>query len=234
MNAPVQPIPEPPWWQVHPRGKPRSGLTRESIVSAAVEVLDEAGIEGLSMRRVAEHLGTGAASLYWHIADKEQLIHLVLDRVIGEIELPKADPTRWRDQIHEYAIEARTMFQRHRGVALASLGRVPMGPNLIRVGEWALAVLRGAGVPDRPAAWFADLIALVGTAQAVEDVMASAGGDRVMAGMERYMAMLPPDQFPNLTEVATEMASGSPDDRFEFSIELLLRGIETYIEPRRL
>jgi AcrR family transcriptional regulator len=230
MSSPVQPVPDPPWWDVPSRGSPRSGLTREAIVSAAVEVLDEAGIEGLSMRRVAEHLSTGAASLYWHVADKEQLIHLVLDRVMGEIELPEPDPSLWQEQIRQYAMTARAMFQRHRGVALASLGRVPMGPNLVRIGEWALAVLRGAGVPDRPAAWFADLIALVGTAQAVEDGMASAKGDHVAAGMEQYMAMLPADKFPNLTEVATEMASGSPDDRFEFSIELLLRGIETFID----
>jgi AcrR family transcriptional regulator len=226
----MQSVPDPPWWEVPARGKPRSGLTREAIVSAAVEVLDEAGIEGLSMRRVAEHLGTGAASLYWHVADKEQLIHLLLDRVMGEIELPEPDATRWREQIREYAMAGRAMFRRHRDIALASLGRVPIGPNLIRMGEWLLAVLRGAGVPDRPAAWFADLIALVGAAQALEDGMASANGDQVMAGMEQYMAMLPPDQFPNLIEVASDMASGSPDDRFEFSLELLLRGIETFID----
>ena len=222
--------PEPPWWGVPARGRPRSGLTRDAIVTAAIAVLDEAGLEGLSMRRVAEHLGTGAASLYWHVADKEQLIHLVLDRVMGEIELPEPDPGRWKDQIREYSYAARAMFQRHPDIALASLGRVPMGPSLVRVGEWILAVLRGAGVPDRPAAWFADLIALVGTAQAVEDRLASGGSTDFMEAMGRYMASLPRDEFPNLTAVAAEMASGSPDARFEFSLELLTRGIETFIE----
>lgn len=230
MGQDQRPVPEPPWWGVPVRGKPRQGLTRDEIVTAAIRVLDEVGLEGLSMRRVAEYLDTGAATLYWHVADKEQLIHLALDRVMGEIELPEPDPERWKEQIRDYCLSARTMFQRHPGIAPAAFGRVPMGPNLVRLAEWILAVLRGAGVPDRPAAWFADLLALVGTAQAVEDRLNSAGPDEAMAGMGEYISSLPRNQFPHLTSVAQEMATGGPNARFEFSVELLLRGIETFIE----
>jgi AcrR family transcriptional regulator len=229
MDGPHRVVPEPPWWEVPARGKPRSSLTRDAIVTAAIDVLDGEGLEGLSMRRVAERLDTGAATLYWHIADKEQLIHLVLDRVMGEIELPAPDPSRWREQIREFAHSGREMFGRHRDVALASLGRVPMGPNLARTGEWLLSVLRAAGVPDRPAAWFADLLALVGAAQATEDQVADASKGGSASDIGSYMAMLPESQFPNLTAVAADMAGGGADDRFEFSIELLIRGIETYI-----
>ena len=199
-------------------------------MTAALRVLDEAGLEGLSMRRVAEELGTGAASLYWHVADKEQLIHLVLDRVMGEIELPEPDPSRWEEQIREFAHAGRAMFGRHGDIALATLGRVPMGPNLVRIVEWLLSVLRGAGIPDRPAAWFGDLIALFGAAQAVEDHLATMGDDPVVAAMGEYMAALPPDRFPNLNAVTSEMVAGGADDRFEFGVELLVRGLATFVE----
>ncbi len=96
-------LPEPPWWEVPKRGEPRATLSREAIVDAAMDVLDNNGLDGLSMRRVAETLGTGPASLYWHVADKEQLIHLILDRVMGEIELPEPDQSRWEEQIREFA-----------------------------------------------------------------------------------------------------------------------------------
>lgn len=224
------PVPEPAWWDVPRKGEPRSTLTREAIVSAALEVVGEVGLDGLSMRRVAEALDTGAASLYWHMADKEQLIHLMLDRAMDEIALPEPDPSRWEEQLREFASEAREMYRRHGDLAFASLGRVPMGPNLARIAEWLLAVLRGAGVPDRPASWFADLVALVGAAQAVEDHMASTGDDEVVAAMGEYLAMLPPDRFPNLIAIAPEMAGGGPDDRFEFAVDLLIRGIASYIE----
>jgi len=205
-------------------------LTRQAIVTAALHVLDEAGLDGLSMRRVADELGTGAASLYWHVADKERLIHLMLDRVMGEIELPEPDPTRWEEQVREFAHVGREMFSRHRDIGLASLGRVPMGPNLIRIMEWLLAVLRGAGIPDRPATWFADLLALIAAAQSIEDDLATTGDDEAIAHMGEYLAALPADRFPNLAAVTFEMVAGGADDRFEFGLELLLRGLASFVE----
>jgi AcrR family transcriptional regulator len=228
MQPPAH-VPDPPWWDLPNREESRTALTREGIVTAAVKVLDEVGLDGLSMRRVAAELGTGAASLYWHVADKEQLIHLVLDRIMGELELPEPDPEHWEEQVKWFAHAGRQMFQRHRDVALASLGRVPMGPNLVRLAEWMLGVLRGAGIPDREAAWFPDLAALIAAAQAVEDDMTSAEDDANMKAMGDYLAALPPDRFPNITGVFSELVSGGADERFEFVVELLVRGLATFI-----
>ena len=108
-----------------------------------------------------------------------------------------------------------------------------MGPNLVRVVEWFLAVLRGAGIPDRPATWFPDLFALVGAAQAVEDHLAAAGDDPVVAAMGDYLAALPPDQFPNIAAVAPELVAGDADQRFEFAVVVLIRGLATFVEARR-
>jgi AcrR family transcriptional regulator len=228
--VPETPIPDPPWWDSPRRGEPRSVLTREAIVTAAIEVLDEVGLAGLSMRRVAAALGTGAASLYWHIADKDQLIDLMLDRIMSEVELPEPDPAHWQDQVRLFAREGRAMLGRHRDIALASLGRVPMGPSLVRIIEWFLELLRGAGIPDRAATWFPDLFALVGAAQALEDdIIAGGGAGQVFGAMNDYLASLPADRFPNIAAVGSELNEGSADDRFDFGVELLIRGLATFM-----
>ena len=61
----------------------RTALTVDGIVAAAIEVLDEGGMAGLSMRRVAQRLGTGAASLYAHVSGREELLELVVDELVA-------------------------------------------------------------------------------------------------------------------------------------------------------
>src|SRR5689334_22041333 len=69
-------VPEPPW-RSHAQAARRVPLTRESILEAALRVLDRDGMDGLSMRRVAQELGTGPASLYWHVRNKGELLQLL-------------------------------------------------------------------------------------------------------------------------------------------------------------
>src|ERR1700722_11451930 len=94
------------------RRSPRR-LSREGITAAALAVVDAEGIEGLTMRRVAEELDTGAASLYAHFSDKEEIVEAVVDRVIGEVPLPeRIDPERWQAQLKQIALDSRAVFRR--------------------------------------------------------------------------------------------------------------------------
>lgn len=226
--------PDPPWWAAGGRQASRTALSRESIVDAAVRVLDEHGLDGLSMRRVAEELDTGPASLYWHVANKEQLLDVILDRVIGEIPLPEPDPERWQQQLRDLAYDGRGAFRRYRDVARASLGRVPMGPNLLRMVEWQLELLRRAGIPPGPAAWFGDLFALYIGAHAFEEtVAADRGPDDAATAMNEYIRSLPPEEFPYLLASMGELMAGDADERFAFGLELMLRGLATFAEDQR-
>ena len=219
---------EPQWWTPPRRGRSRAPLEREAIVAAAFRVLDQDGLRGLTMRRVASELDTGAASLYWHIADREQLLQLVVDRVLGEVELPEPDPTRWAEQIKEVAFATHEAFRRHRDVAQATLGRVPMGPNLVRLVEWMLDVLDAAGIPDQEAAWFPDLFGLIIGAQALDDHLAETADPREQAAMQAYVEGLPEDRYPHLRRAAESLMGGAQRNRFEFAVDLLVRGLSTY------
>src|SRR3954447_26491116 len=123
-------VPEPPWW---PRPaeptRDKRPLTRELIVDAALALLERDGLQGLSMRRLAAELGTGAASLYWHVGDKEELLSLLLDRIVGEAEMPEPGRDDWREQVKESARAARRLLTSRRDAAQLSMGRIPTGPN---------------------------------------------------------------------------------------------------------
>ncbi len=226
-------VPEPPWLRpAKRRTPPRTPLSRESIVEAALRVLDREGLDGVSMRRVAEELDTTAGALYWHVRNKEELLGLVFDRVAGEIELPAPDPSRWQEQFKEVAREARRVLLRHRDIARFSIGRIPLGPNVLRITEWMLALLRGARVPDGTAAYAGDLFGLYVGAHAFEETLglSSPTGEPLPAGdvlamMRGYLASLPPAQFPNTVELVDELMSGGPDDRFEFGLDVIVRGL---------
>src|SRR3954452_25169642 len=79
-------------------------LSRDAIVASALEIARTEGVEALSMRRVAQALDTGPASLYVYVADRRELQELVFDAAIGTIEIDPIDPSRWREQLKELAL----------------------------------------------------------------------------------------------------------------------------------
>src|SRR3954453_7699935 len=104
-------VPDPPWWRKRPQAaQERQPLTREKIVDAALVLLEREGMQGLSMRKLAQELGAGAASLYWHVGDKEELLSLLLDRIVGESQVPEPDPEHWQDQVRAMARATRRLF----------------------------------------------------------------------------------------------------------------------------
>ena len=92
--------------------EPRIPLSRERILSAAITLADEGGIDSLSMRKLAERLGVEAMSLYNHIANKDDLLAGIVEAVAGEIATPSAD-TEWKTAIREIATSAHESLLRH-------------------------------------------------------------------------------------------------------------------------
>jgi AcrR family transcriptional regulator len=223
-------VPDPPWLRSRrARAAPRAPLSREAIVDAALKVVDRDGLDATSMRRVAEELGSAPSALYWHVRNKEELLQLVLDRVAGEIELPPRDPANWQEQLKQVAREMRRVLTRHRDVARVTLGSIPAGPNTLVVVEWMHALLREAGLPDRVVALVGDLAGLyVGAFAYEESLRVPALGDESASPeqLADYFRSLPPDAFPNLVRLADDLTAGGADERFEFAIELLVRGLE--------
>lgn len=229
-------IPPPPWQRVPERGKRkrRDPLTQEAIVEAAIRVLDAEGLEGFSMRRVAEELDTGAASLYWHVGSKDGLFDLIFEEVIGEQveEVPDPDPERWHEQLKEVARTMRRAILRHRDIVQLSVGRIPMGPNALRMSERVLAILRVGGVPDALAVQsYLLLISVVNgftLDEAGYDRQAPEGApamDEAAQMVQTYFTSLPDEQFSNLKQLAEHFAITDQNARFDLLIDLFVDGI---------
>lgn len=125
----------------------RSGLDRDEVVRVALQLLDEVGLDGLTMRSLAERLGVKAASLYWHLRSKEELEELMIEAI--NAELPDVDPNvQWRDQLAALATGWRSVLLRHRDAARLAMGRFVTRPVTLRRVEMVLATLRAAGFND--------------------------------------------------------------------------------------
>ncbi len=224
-------LPEPPWWTPPKPAGPRRSLSRELIVGAARKILRAEGIDAVSMRRVAAELGTGPASLYAHVAHKEELLDLVFDQVAGEIPLPEPDPARWREQITRLWTDSHDALARNGDIARVALGRVPLGPNSLQVAETTMAVLRAGGVPDQAVAWSVDVVGLYIAANAIEGAVHTerqrAGHrlDEYFAGVAAFIAAVPADRLPTMAALAPQMATGDGDERFAFGLKLLVDGL---------
>jgi AcrR family transcriptional regulator len=227
-------VPEPPW-RTTPKSAGRTPLTQEAIVAAALRVLDAEGMDGLSMRRVGEELGTGAASIYWHVRNKEQLLQLVFERVIEEAKLPEPDPWRWQEQLRVFADQMRAVLKSHRDVARLTLGRVPSGPALAVVSEWLFTLLTPVGIPDQVIAYLGDLFGLYVGAFTFEESLGTASftgtdlsPEQFFTMLKDYLLSLPEDRFPHTRGAVDVLFGGSRDDRYAFGIDLMLRGLESY------
>src|SRR6478736_1153991 len=80
---------------------PKERLTVERIVDAAMDLMAEQGYDAVSMRSLARALDTGPASLYAHVANREEIDQLVIDRIAAKLELPEPDPERWAEQLKQ-------------------------------------------------------------------------------------------------------------------------------------
>ncbi|MGW6914740.1 TetR/AcrR family transcriptional regulator [Kitasatospora sp. NPDC054939] len=130
------------------RRRDQPALSREQIVAEAVAILDAEGLDALSMRRLGARLNAGATSMYTHVANKEELLELVVDTVFGELRLPDPDAAPgWRPAMVDTARTMRETALRHPWLVnvLGDLGLAYLGPNMMRLSEAMLAILEEDG-----------------------------------------------------------------------------------------
>ena len=245
----VSDLPPAPWAKKSKpaRAEAKPALSRQAIVDAALRIIDTEGLDAVSMRRIAQELGTGAASLYAHVADKEQLLDLVVDQIMGEMAAvhdamapAPADARDWQEQIKDMARASFQTLIAHGDVARVFSGRIPFGPNGLVAVESQLAVLRAAGLPDQMAAFAGDLLGQFVNGHAVDEVSWRGrfpnGSEQDMIAhlgeLRDYLAALPVERFPNMVALSAQLLSGESEgtSRFELGLEVLVRGLASFLD----
>jgi AcrR family transcriptional regulator len=235
-------LPLPPWRRSVPKraNATRPPLSQEQIVNAGLRIVTEESVESVSMRRIAAVFNTSASSLYAHVANKEELLQLMFDQICADIAIPEPEPARWQEQIKEMARAGHALMVQHNDIARTALATVPTGPNALRMSEGMLAIMLAGGVPAQIAAWSLDRLFLYIVADAYEGSlhMRKIGDDsspreyfeEFVRQLAEYYESLPADRFPNIRANARILTSGDGDQRFEFGLDLIIDGLEKYVE----
>ena len=217
------------------RAEPRKPLDQQQIVEAALVLLDEVGLDALTMRALATRLGVKAAALYRHVKDKQELLVYLSDRIAGE--LPELDPKLgWREQLMQLARAYRRNLTVHRDAPRVLAESPPFGPKRLRGVETVLSTLKAAGLSDQDAARTGYHFNNYVTEFAADEArMASAsaqfGGKRKLLQQTRKLfRSLPAEEFPTLHALADALAESDQDASFEFGMELWLQGLEQYLK----
>jgi AcrR family transcriptional regulator len=220
---------------------PRDTLTRESIVAAAIELLDAEGLEGLNMRALGKRLGSAATAVYWHVESKANLIALAGDRVWSEIPLSDLGTTHWRTATIQMSTDLHTTFTRHPWVVQAFGSYVIFGPGRARYDDHTLAVYEAAGFTGAQADQAAAIVftfvlgnALGPAASASISRKLGRDGGSVDEGMRASMARARElaAEFPRLrtrVDVPAADYAAAPENTFEFGLRAILDGLEAAI-----
>jgi AcrR family transcriptional regulator len=207
------------------RGRPaKAPLSRDLIVTTALAILDQDGLHGLSLRRVAAALDTGAASLYVYLANLGELHALVLDQALAAVRLPEARGLPWRDRLKAVLRGYRHVLDARQGLAQLALSTIATGPNSLRIWELLLGLLKEGGADNVKATWGVDLLTLYVTAVAAEQSNWRASGEGI-GRVKNALLTVSAEEFPLVFASREAWLAGDADARFEWSIDVIVDGI---------
>jgi len=241
------------WGQVPatvPRRGPKSALSVDEVVAAALALADEGGIDAVSMRAVGERLGRTPMALYTYVPGKAELIDLMWDRVLAELPTTYDSSAGWRPALRAWALDLWDFRLRHPWTLDVSGARGGLGPNETQQQETSARLLDGLGLPGRDilrCCWSVSRL-VHGSARAMAETRQATSATGVAendwwlarAGMFDEVAPDYAERFPFISALGEQGTFEALDeegsyleaearDTFEFSLERLLDGIDVFI-----
>jgi AcrR family transcriptional regulator len=208
----------------------RPELSRGKVLRTALELADSGGIAALSIRSLAQSIGTKPMSLYYYVANKEEILDGLVDLVFAEISTPQAGG-EWKEQMRRRAHSARDVLRRHPwAIGLLESRKVP-GPETLKHHEATLATLRAAGFTVQQTARAYPLLDSYIYGFALQEAGLPISGGEPMAQvagpiMERFAT----GEYPSLVEITTQVVM-QPDydfgNEFGYGLELILDALES-------
>jgi AcrR family transcriptional regulator len=219
--------------EADPAPAPRLPLSRERVLRAAIGLADADGIGSLTMRRLAQELGVEAMTLYYYVANKDELLNGAVDLVLGEIELPTRGAD-WKAEIRKTAISEHDVLVRHPWASARMLSS-GLTPARLEYMESILGTLRAGGFSP----WQTHLAYHALESHIVGFTLWLAGmalPDDLTDVATAVLREVPEEEFPAFVEHIHEHLkphTGDEEDAFEFGLDLILDGLERMLTSRR-
>jgi AcrR family transcriptional regulator len=221
-------------WRAPSPSRRTGGLTRERIVTAAIDLADADGLGALSMARLAERLGCGTMSLYRHVANKDELVVFMLSEAPAPPPAPP-DGANWRDTLSDWASGLWDVYHRHPWVLQAASSGPPADPGQLAWLDAGLATLADTPLSERDK--LAAVMAVLHFVRGAAALSVETGAFDNSGYSDLLRRLVDPARFPALmTAVGAGVFDGSDEDpltEFRSGVAQLLDGIATRIRPSR-
>ncbi|MGW3287084.1 TetR/AcrR family transcriptional regulator C-terminal domain-containing protein [Streptomyces sp. NPDC001002] len=196
------------------------GISRAAVVDAALDVLDEQGLDKVTMRAVADKLGVQHNTVRWHADNKQRLLVLMSDAVLGGLDVA-ALPTQWEDRFRALARWYRRALLAHRDGARLVSGLATTETNTYRLADTVIQTLLDAGFPPRTASWATWTVSylILGITQEQQAQSADATTADPVLDFDA-------EAFPALRKASGHVTSGTFDERFEFALDMQVTALQ--------
>lgn len=222
--------------RVEPRSRrerpAKPALSRAAIVDAAVVVLEREGADKLTMRRVAAELDTGPASLYVYVKNTATLHALLIDRLLGDLDLVWDEREPWRPRLHRVLSDYGSLLTQNAELARTALFVWPDGPHYLDLIELLLRLLQAAGTNVRTAAWAVDLLLQHAGSAAAEWAARASGTGQDVGDLIATLESADPHRHALLASLDPALFTrGDPADRSRWAVDAMIDGILAH-EPQ--
>jgi TetR/AcrR family transcriptional regulator, tetracycline repressor protein len=209
----------------------RARLTRRTVVDRAMQLADAAGLDALTIRKLAQELGVTPMALYWHFRSKDKLLDGLAERVWSEIDVDVDAAAPWPDQLRGMLESLLQVLRAHPAAPALLLHKETANDSFLRATETTLEVLRNAGFDPRYASEIARSTLWTGiTLVMSEPGIASLDADDRTESQRRkqvVFATLPTVRYPRLVECAAPMtACDDPDFHYELGVSMFIAGVQ--------
>ncbi|OPC77273.1 transcriptional regulator [Embleya scabrispora] len=229
-------------------------LGLDAVLAATIALVDELGCEAVSLRRVAQALETGPASLYVYVRDRQELMALVLDHAVADVVVPDEGVGGWRPRLELLVGRIVAALAAHNDIASVGLRDALPGPHGLRLTEEMARLLRTGGLDDDACSWAIDLLGQYIYSTALEnagapqprraptspssdtDTDTGAGADTdtitdptapetFTARLDATFRTLPADRYPTLRALAPRLTGGNQDARAAWKLRVIIDGL---------
>jgi AcrR family transcriptional regulator len=204
-------------------------LTRERILTVALQLVDKHGIDALSMRRVASELDVDPMAIYHHLSGKRAVLVGIIELVFGELRVPQHEGKIWQERVRAFARAYHDLVRAHPQLALYLVSNLEVGANaVLGASELLYAALADAGLPAQQIVAAADLLVdyLNGLALVEMNHLKQTGEPQ---GLPKLLDRYAPEQFPVMRRVF-RLTNAMPLSGFDDQIDIIIMGIEALVE----